>query len=199
MDSTVKIEKKDLLELLLHLKDEKGEKINDEALLCHVFTFMLAGHETTSIGMTWTMFLLAKHPLIQQQVQEEIDTAIRDAKNVSWDDLDNLKFLDCCIKESTRLYPPGVYVLREAIKEDKIGPYVIPANTPVSVDIGALQQDSRFWKDAAVFNPARFQSTGECCLQLLARFGRCFLPIFRILPDHTWLSRVSYKRFIYGR
>ena len=55
--------KEDLLGLLMVQRDEDGsEAMHDELLRAQVFTFMLAGHETTSVSLTWTLYELARHP-----------------------------------------------------------------------------------------------------------------------------------------
>ena len=60
---------KDLLGKMILLQDEEtGQKLTDEVIESQVFTFMVAGHETTSVALTWTFYLLAKHPDVQEKV-----------------------------------------------------------------------------------------------------------------------------------
>ena len=54
--------------MLLMQDEETGRKLTDELISAQVYTFMVAGHETTSVGLTWTFYLLAKHPEIQEKV-----------------------------------------------------------------------------------------------------------------------------------
>ena len=62
--------KGDLLGLLMDQRDEDGsEAMDDELLRAQVFTFMLAGHETTSVSLTWTLYELARHPEIAEEIR----------------------------------------------------------------------------------------------------------------------------------
>lgn len=64
---------KDLLNLLLNVYDEEtGKGFDDEELQAQVFTFMLAGHETTSTSLSWTLYELARHPEVQDKIRQEI-------------------------------------------------------------------------------------------------------------------------------
>lgn len=66
-------DQKDLLNLLLGMYDEEtGKGFDDEELRAQVFTFMLAGFETTSTSLSWTLYELAKRPEIQQKIRKEI-------------------------------------------------------------------------------------------------------------------------------
>ena len=66
----------DLLSMMLHARDEDGSQMTDEQLLDEVRTFLLAGHETTAITLSWTLFLLANHPEEQSRVQAELDAVL---------------------------------------------------------------------------------------------------------------------------
>ena len=60
---------KDLLgKMILSQDEETGKRLSDEVIEAQVYTFMIAGHETTSVGLTWIFYLLAKHPAVQEKV-----------------------------------------------------------------------------------------------------------------------------------
>lgn len=160
-DQSKKPERIDLLQTLLNLYSVDKKEAEKSGIFSQVFGFMLAGHETTSLTMTWTIYLLSKYPEIQDKVRKEISSVLKSQTEIRWEDIDKLKYLDNCIRESLRMYPPGPFVGREPVKEEKFGPYTIPANTTLFVNFASLQRDPEFWTDPNVFNPDRFQSIGK--------------------------------------
>ena len=162
------IEKRDLLQKLISMYEEAGLSLSNKDLFHQVFTFMLAGHETTSLSMTWAIFLLAKYQEYQPRIRSEIREVLGDRSEVAFDDLDKLKVLDNCIKETMRVYPSVLFTGRVAVKEDTIGPYTIPAGTKLLVNIGSLNRNPNHWKDPNEFNPDRFSQDGR--LRFLYRY-----------------------------
>ena len=77
-----------------------------------------------------------------------------------YDDITKMKTLNNCIKESMRLYPAAPLIARTSVKEDKIGPYVIPAKTGVFIDLGSLFRSEEHWKRPDEYNPDRFNEKG---------------------------------------
>ena len=151
-------QKQDLLQKLITLYEEAGLSISNKDLFHQIFTFMLAGHETTSVSMTWFIFLLAKYDELQPRLRKEIEEALGGRSEFTFDDLEKLQFLDDCLKESMRLYPALIFTPRCSLKEEKFGPYKIPPNTRVLVDIGTLCRNPKYWKNPDEFDPDRFKS-----------------------------------------
>lgn len=144
----------DLLAVLLSNLDAKQDflQIRDEIL-----TFLVAGHETSSLGMTWTLHLLAHHPDIQKRLYEEV-------KNMnSFEDLDlmnfsNLKYTGQVIKESMRMYPPIWNVVRKAKSKDIIGDFEIEEGYQLMNSIYEIHHHPYYWEKSEEFNPDRFES-----------------------------------------
>ena len=80
--------------------------MNDEQLIDNLLTFYLAGHETTSKALTWTLYLLACSPPWTEALTQEI-AKVTGGKPVSSDHIDKLVLTQQVIKESMRLYPAG--------------------------------------------------------------------------------------------
>ena len=153
---------KDFLQILLDLHENGSQEMNDVDLLSEVRSFMIAGHETTSITMTWTILLLAKHQEYQERAREEVRKVLQDKEEITLQDVTEMKFLDNCIKESMRLYPPVILIGRRAMTDVKIGPYFVPKGTTLLVDVTSSQRNEEFWKDAHIFNPNRYDNkTGK--------------------------------------
>jgi cytochrome P450 len=91
---------------------------------CFVMSWSrLAGHETTALALTWTLYLLSRHPEIAARMEEEIDATLEPERLPGAADLGRLHYLGWVITEAMRLYPP-VYILgREAVREVKIGDF----------------------------------------------------------------------------
>ena len=154
------MEKSDLLQKLISMYEEAGLSITNKDLFHQIFTFMLAGHETTSVSMTWFATLLAKNHEFLPRLQSEINDALDGRSEVTFDDLDKLRFLDDCMKENLRLYPVTLFTGRKSLAEDKFGQYTIPPNTDFLVDISALNRHPKHWKNPDKFDPDRFHQQG---------------------------------------
>lgn len=146
----------DLLQLLLDAKDEDtGEGMSDQQLRDEVMTLFVAGHETTTMAMSWTFFLLAKNPNIWETLKSEIDGAI--GKGVpGMADLPNLPYTRQVIDEAMRLYPPAWLIGRKAIQDDTVGGYPIKANSNVLLSTYLIHRREDIWPEPERFDPDRF-------------------------------------------
>ncbi|KAJ2947094.1 hypothetical protein O0L34_g16441 [Tuta absoluta] len=152
---------KSLLEMLLDPLN--SQRLSNLELIDEMLTFFVAGTETTAVTIGFTLLMLAKYPVVQDKI--EISHKPINQTYVSSDDLPQLKYLDVVIKETMRLYPPGVVVLR------KIDKYVtLPTSTPVTlppgcgcvIHIWALHRNPDYWgPDADEFRPNRFLDKPE--------------------------------------
>jgi cytochrome P450 len=146
----------DLLGMLLSLKDGSGQRaLSHQQIRDQTITFLLAGHETTSNALTWTLHLLAQHPEVQQQLHEEIDQVLQNGPPTI-EQLPALKQVRQVIRESMRLYPPIWIVERRVIEEDYVLGIRLPAGTSVVVCPYTLHRHPAFWDDPEQFRPDRF-------------------------------------------
>jgi cytochrome P450 len=161
----------DLLSRLLLARDpDTGEamdlqQVRDEALI-----FLLAGHETTSTALTFTLHLLGRHPSEQKLVLDELDTVL-DGRPPTLDDAPALERTAMAIKEAMRLYPPAYALGRLSVTENEVGGYSIPAGAYVVVSQFATHRHPQFWDDAEAFDPARFTPEREG-----ARHSHAYFP-----------------------
>jgi cytochrome P450 len=190
----------DLVSRLLRARDpDTGvamdvQQVRDEALI-----FLLAGHETTSTALTFTLHLLGRHPAEQQLVHAEID-AVLDGRLPTVDDMAALERTARAIKEALRLYPPAYAVGRRAESDQQIGGYSIPAGSFVVVSQFATHRHPRFWDDPEVFDPTRFTAEREAARHRFAYFPfgagprSCIGSHFAIL-EATIAAAVLLQRF----
>ncbi len=76
-------------------------------------TFLLAGHETTSILVSWALYFLSQHPREQELLREELVKAFPNKSNYNptFDDIHALEYLNCVIKETLRINTPGTNLI----------------------------------------------------------------------------------------
>ena len=111
----------DLLGLLLSARDEEtGEGMTDTQLRDEVITFFAAGHETTALALTWTLYLLSRHPEIERTLHDEVDCVLGDGET-TFADVDALPYTRMVIQEAMRLFPPVHALSRAALADDEVG------------------------------------------------------------------------------
>lgn len=159
----------DLLSMLLAAQDEDGGQMTDKQLRDEVITIFLAGQETTALTLSWTWYLLARNPEIEQRFHEEIDQVLN-GNLPTITDVPKLKYTEMIVRESMRLYPPGYGVGRTAIEECEIGGYRVPAKTQVFMFQWATQRDPRFFAEPERFEPERWTDELAATLPKYAYF-----------------------------
>jgi cytochrome P450 len=153
-------DKGDLLSMLLLARDDDGKGMTDQQARDEVATLFLAGHETTSNLLTWTWYLLAKHPEVEAKLHDELDTVLG-GQPPTLADLDRLPYTDMVIKESMRIYPPVWGFSREAMEDVEIDGYLIPKGCVVGAMTYLMHHDARWFTDPERFDPDRFSAENE--------------------------------------
>uniref|UniRef100_A0AAG5D9T8 Cytochrome P450 n=1 Tax=Anopheles atroparvus TaxID=41427 RepID=A0AAG5D9T8_ANOAO len=144
------------LDLLLQSATASG-LLSDEDVREEVDTFMFEGHDTTTAGMSWALFLLALHPEVQEQVHQEIDSIFHGSdRPATMQDLNEMKLLERCLKETLRLYPSVSFFGRTLSEDVTLGGYHVPARTIIGIHTYNVHRDERFFPDAETFDPDRF-------------------------------------------
>lgn len=148
------------LDLLLQLSN-RG-LMNMEGVRAEVDTFTFAGHDTVAVTTTFALFEIGNSHVVQDKLFQEIthvfgsssgDNFLRD---ITVDDLNNLKYIDCVIKEVMRLYPAGPTVGRVLTSGLKFKNYFLPKGTEVWCLIAALHMNPDVYIDPVRFNPEKF-------------------------------------------
>lgn len=121
----------------------------------HAVTFLLTGHETTAIALTWSLFLLARHPETQRRVLEECLLSLG-AGPYSSHASAQLTTLKGAIAEARRLYPPVYAISRCAVRACTIAGFRIEEGTTVYINIHGIHRDARFFPEPESFRPERW-------------------------------------------
>jgi cytochrome P450 len=146
----------DLLAALMNARDEEtGEVMSDEQVRNEVMTFMFGGHETVAAGLTWTLYLLSKHPEAARRLAAEVKEVLG-GRAPTVEDLPRLTYTTMLIHESLRLYPPVWLISRTPIADDVVGGYRIPAGSMVLLSSFVSHRHPAFWEDPEGFDPERF-------------------------------------------
>lgn len=155
--------KDDLLAMLMEARDEgDGTGMTDRQLRDETLIMFAAGHETTANAMAWAFFLLDRHPEVFTKLRAEV-MRVLNGRTPTAGDLPRLVYTRMVIEEVLRLYPPLLTTNRQALKDDVIGGYAIPAGATISISPYVLQRDPRYWNDPEKFDPDRFspEAAGE--------------------------------------
>lgn len=151
-----KQEVNDLLNMLLETRyEDTGEGMLVDQLIDEIKILFIAGHETTANALTFTFYLLAKHPEIQKKVFEEIVQIESEADNIV-ERLQKMPYINAVLNESMRLYPPAWIVDRENISDDSIGDYNFLKGTLIGISFYELHRNPKYWTDPEKFDPERF-------------------------------------------
>jgi cytochrome P450 len=147
---------RDLLTMLLNARDEQtGKGMPQRQLMDEVLTLLTAGHENIGAALSWTWYLLGKHPDIQNDVYDEIHGQLQ-GRSPTIDDLPRLPLIKAVFEEAMRLYPPGWGELRESISADEIDGFPIPKKAIIILCQWVTHRHPDFWPDPERFNPERF-------------------------------------------
>ncbi|CAL1289345.1 unnamed protein product [Larinioides sclopetarius] len=108
--------------------------------------------------MSWALYLIGQDPKVQKMCQEELDEIFGDDYNrpFTLDDVKNLKYIECVLKESQRLYPSLPYIGRVSSSDIVVNGYTIPAGTNCMIFTYMLHRDPDTYPDPEKFDPDRF-------------------------------------------
>lgn len=148
----------DLLGTLIHdYKVDSDRSPHFQAVGQQMMTFNVVGYTATTSALRWMLTMFALHPELQRRVADEV-AAVCGPATPRYADLARLEYTRAFISEVVRLYPPLVFLTRQAIAEDEICGHRIRADDCVLVDAFHVNRHPEFWQDADSFKPERFLS-----------------------------------------
>jgi len=149
-------ESDDLLGLLLSARDDAtNETMTDQQLRDEIMTLLITGHETTASALTWTWYLLSKHPAVLEKMQREIQSVLG-ARRPEFEDIQKLTYSGMVMDEVLRLFPSTWIFARKAMQSFGLGSFQIPEKAMLFLSPFIVHRDERFWDDPEQFRPERF-------------------------------------------
>jgi cytochrome P450 len=147
---------KDLLKRLIEARDEEtGGGMTAEEVRDQVVTIFFAGHETTSLALTWTWYLLSQCPAAEAKLHGELD-AVLAGRTPRHEDLAALPYTRMVIEEAMRLYPPAHTLVREALADDEVAGHPVRKGSMAVIVPWVIHRHRRLWERPQHFEPERF-------------------------------------------
>jgi len=154
----------DILSLLMGAQHGKvGIGMTDEELHDEIMTLFFAAYEDVPNALAWTWHLLAQNPAAEAKLRTEIQTVLGERLPTA-SDLGNLPYVSMLVDEVLRLYPTTWSLLRDALNDDEIGGFHIPAKSMIILDLHLTHRLPEYWEDPERFDPERFspeRATGK--------------------------------------
>ncbi|XP_004610396.1 cytochrome P450 4V2 [Sorex araneus] len=189
------------LDLLLNVTDDEGNKLSHEDIREEVDTFMFEGHDTTAAAINWSLYLLGSYPEVQKKVDKELEEVFgKSDRPATLDDLKKLKYMECVMKESLRLFPSVPLFARHLNEDCEVAGYKIVKGSQAIIITYALHRDPRYFPDPEEFKPERFfpeNSKGRhpyAYVPFSAGLRNCIGQKFAIMEEKIILSCIL-RRF----
>jgi len=146
----------DLLTMLLHVRDsDTGNPMSDRQIRDEVITIFTAGHETTANVLTWTLYLLARHPAVLAKLRTELHDRLQ-GKIPDAEDLQQLAYTRAVLSEAMRIRPPAGILIRKVNQDTEIDGYAFKAGSLAIFSIYNIHHHPDYWQQPEQFDPERF-------------------------------------------
>ena len=154
--------RKDLLQLMMNAHEETKvegvSRLTDEEVVAQSVIFLLAGFDTSSNTLAFTLYHLVLNPDVQDKLRSEIKKAIESNSNKPlYGIVQNIEYLDCVIKEGQRLCPTAAHVNRECAEDYELNGIRIPAGTIILIPMYFIHRDPEAWENPEKYDPERFR------------------------------------------
>lgn len=149
----------DLLDLLIRATE--SDLMTDEQARDEIITLFIAGHESTSMTLTWALLMTALHSDVQIKLREEA-LRVFGERPVAPEDFPQLRYTQMVLRETTRLYPTAWILFLRLLTEDlTLGGLPLHTGTTVIISPFVVQRDPRFYPQPERFDPERFAEGWE--------------------------------------
>jgi cytochrome P450 len=145
----------DLLDALVGARDEQGQGIERRQIRDEIITFFMAGHETSAMALTWTLYLLSTAPSVRERLEAEVD-AVLSGRTPGAADVESLPWTKAVLSESMRLYPPVWTIERDCVVPDDVCGIPVRKGSTVAVPPYLVHRHPDVWENPEGFDPERF-------------------------------------------
>lgn len=153
---------RDMLDVLVSIKDDDGTlRFSADEITGMFISLMFAGHHTSSGTSAWTLIELMRHPDISAAVVEELDDLYADGQEVSFHALRQIPKLENVIKETLRLHPPLIILMRVAQGEFEVEGFPIHRGDFVAASPAVSNRIPEDFPDPETFDPSRYDKPRE--------------------------------------
>ncbi|MFB6207479.1 MAG: cytochrome P450 [Haloglomus sp.] len=150
----------DLLSALAALAADPEAPVDTENALDQLVTFLFAGHESTALALTFTLYELGRHPDVRDRVHAEVDATLDgDGTLPTLADTRELSTVERALREALRCYPPAHTLPRRTTRDVLVRGCRIPAGTQTHLALHSVHRDDRFYDDPDAFRPERWRDT----------------------------------------
>ncbi len=146
----------DMLTMLIRAEENPEVEFPDNQIRDEVATFLIAGHETTALSLTYTLALLSWNPDARRRVREEAQGVLGDGP-LTHEALSELPYTKRVYREALRLYPPAWAVFRRADGDVPLGEYVVEDGSAIIMPLWSIHRDGRHFENPETFDPDRWQ------------------------------------------
>ncbi|XP_067854967.1 lanosterol 14-alpha demethylase [Heptranchias perlo] len=159
----------DILQTLLDATYKDGTPLTDDEIAGMLIGLLLAGQHTSSTTSSWMGFFLAKDRELQERCYaEQKAVSGEDMPPLHYDQLKEMSLLDRCLKETLRLRPPIMTMMRMARTPQTVAGYTIPPGHQVCVSPTVNHRLQDAWTERFDFNPDRYLQDNPAALQKFA-------------------------------
>jgi sterol 14-demethylase len=153
---------RDMLDVLVSITDDDGNlRFSADEVTGMFISLMFAGHHTSSGTSSWTLIELLRHPQIYAQAQQELDDLYADGQEVSFHALRQIPVLENVLKETLRLHPPLIILMRVAQGEFEVADHAIHDGDFVAASPAISNRIAEDFPDPEAFDPTRYDKPRE--------------------------------------
>jgi sterol 14-demethylase len=147
----------DLFHILHGLRHPDGSRrYTDDQITGMFISMMFAGHHTTSVVSSWGLLDLLMHPNWMQKIVEELDEIYADGRDVSYQALREIPLLECALKETLRLHPPLVILMRKVVHDFHYKGWTVPAGWTVAASPAISNRMPEHFPRPEDYEPERY-------------------------------------------